>query len=503
MLKITNARIYDPPHNRLGENADLYVKDGKFSPPGQFDEVYDAGGNILMAGAIDIHSHIAGYPMHLLRSGDLRALAPCVLDTGSEYARMGYTTVVNPALPALSSKQAFLEENAIPNLDKLNLVWVGENPAFLKIASKGDREELSHYLSWLLEVSGGYGLKVINPRGGHAEGSLSYAALVDRLLECNERLMLPHALHLHHPYLGKIDAYQAVCETIRRAQGLRLHLAHLQFYGYKTGEDGKMRSAAQELATAINSSNGVTFDVGQVVFGEAAAVTADVGFAKKLAGERRNSGFMSQLWEQDGGFGVLGLTYSKDNYVGSMQWLVGLEMLLLTEDPGKVFLSTDHPNGGPFTAYPTLIRLLMDKAFRNEQIKRLHPKAQSNTCLKELSREYTLSEIATLTRSGPARCLGLNSKGHLGIGADADIVLYREQEDFSEMFAHPVAVFKSGVDIKKSAPPTTILMTKPPQYDRRFVKERMKDQLSVDFDGAFLSEEFLLQNGAKYAKGRC
>ncbi|MEL7608913.1 MAG: amidohydrolase family protein [Bacillota bacterium] len=502
MLKIANARVYDPKNNLLGESADLYAQGGKISPPGEADETYDAGGGIVMAGAIDIHSHIAGYPLNLVRGGELSALAPCVSDTGFEYARMGYTAVVNPALPALSAKQAFLEENAIPNLDKLNLVWIGENPAFLNIASEGGREELEHYLSWLIEVSGGYGFKVINPRGGDAGGPLGYAALLGRLLECNERLKLPHALHLHHPYLGGMDAYRAVCETIRRADGLRLHLAHLQFYGYKTGRDGRMLSAAEELARAINSSESVTFDAGQVVFGDAAAVTADIGFARKLAGEKRNGGFMQQLWEEDGGFGVLGLSYSRDNYVGSMQWLVGLELMLLTEDPGKVFLSTDHPNGGPFTAYPTLIRLLMDKAFRDEQVKLLHPRAQANTCLGDISREYTLAEIAALTRSGPARCLGLDFKGHLGVGADADIVVYREQRDFAEMFARPAAVFKSGVNIAKTPPPTSILMAKPPQYDRDFVRGRVGKHLSVGFSEAFMSGEFLLQNGAAYFEGR-
>ena len=35
---------------------------------------------------------------------------------------------------------------------------------------------------------------------------------------------------------------------------------------------------------------------------------------------------------------------------------------------GGIVLSTDHPNGGSFLSYPRLIRLLMDREFRNEQI---------------------------------------------------------------------------------------------------------------------------------------
>jgi len=37
-------------------------------------------------------------------------------------------------------------------------------------------------------------------------------------------------------------------------------------------------------------------------------------------------------------------------------------------------LSTDHPNGGTFLSYPELIRLLMDRAYRDERLKRVNQK---------------------------------------------------------------------------------------------------------------------------------
>ncbi|MBF8298744.1 MAG: fhcA, partial [candidate division NC10 bacterium] len=61
-----------------------------------------------------------------------------------------------------------------------------------------------------------------------------------------------------------------------------------------------------------------------------------------------------------------------------------------------------------------------------------------------LDREYTLSEIAIISRAGPARALGLKHKGHLGIGADADIAIYPKDDDRDQMFAHPVYVIKDG-----------------------------------------------------------
>jgi formylmethanofuran dehydrogenase subunit A len=46
-----------------------------------------------------------------------------------------------------------------------------------------------------------------------------------------------------------------------------------------------------------------------------------------------------------------------------------------------------------------------------------------------LDTEYSLYELAEITRTNPARQLGLENKGHLGIGADADIAIYELDEN--------------------------------------------------------------------------
>ena len=108
-------------------------------------------------------------------------------------------------------------------------------------------------------------------------------------------------------------------------------------------------------------------------------------------------------------------------------------------------LSTDHPNGGSFLSFPKLIRLLMDRAFREDQMGRANQRAIRRTALTDgLDREYTLNEIAIITRAGPARRLGLRDKGHLGIGADADVTIYHDRADREEMFATPRYLIKGG-----------------------------------------------------------
>jgi formylmethanofuran dehydrogenase subunit A len=148
--------------------------------------------------------------------------------------------------------------------------------------------------------------------------------------------------------------------------------------------------------------------------------------------------------ECDAGCGLLPFKYRDQNFVNALQWAIGLEIFLLVDDPWRIFLTTDHPNGAPFTSYPHLIRLLMDKSFRNDMLATLHPEAQKMTTLGSIDREYSLEEIAILTRAGAARITGLVNRGALGEGDWADITVYTENKDREKMFSKPDFVFKDG-----------------------------------------------------------
>ena len=187
----------------------------------------------------------------------------------------------------------------------------------------------------------------------------------------------------------------------------------------------------------------ITCDVGQVMFGKATIMTADAPLAYMLRGFKKAK-WVNADTECESGCGIVPFTYQEHVYVHALQWAIGLELFLLSKDPWRIVLSTDHPNGGSFLSYPKLIRLLMDKEFRKEEIKRVNQKAVNGTLLNELDREYTLNEIAIITRAGPARALNLKNKGHLGPGADADITIYDEMDDKEAMFNAPRYVIKSG-----------------------------------------------------------
>ena len=101
----------------------------------------------------------------------------------------------------------------------------------------------------------------------------------------------------------------------------------------------------------------------------------------------RNRGFASpRKWlnmdiECQGGCGLVPFRYRDRNFVNALQWAIGLELFLLVDDPWRVFLTTDHPNGAPFTSYPHLIRLLMDRGFRNDRLAAINRHAAAASTL--------------------------------------------------------------------------------------------------------------------------
>ena len=191
--------------------------------------------------------------------------------------------------------------------------------------------------------------------------------------------------------------------TIDALQGLPAHLTHVQFHAYGTDGPKKFSSAAEQLVDAVNAHPEVSIDVGQIMFGQTVTASGDTmrQYANSHLGSPRK--FIGSDIECVAGCGVVPFRYREQSYVNALQWAIGLEIFLRIRNPWQVVLTTNHPNGGPFTSYPHLIRLLMDRTFRNEQLAQLHPEVAALTPLKDLTRELSLTEIAILTprRTGP------------------------------------------------------------------------------------------------------
>jgi formylmethanofuran dehydrogenase subunit A len=231
-------------------------------------------------------------------------------------------------------------------------------------------------------------------------------------------------------------------------------------------------------------------------------MTADAPVAHLLRRLGKDKRWVNSDTECESGCGIIPFSYQERIYTHALQWAIGLELFLLTKDPWRMVLSTDHPNGGSFMSYPKLIRLLMDRNFRDAEIKRVNQRAIRKTTLADgLNREYTLNEIAIVTRAGPARLLGLKNKGHLGAGADADITIYEEDADKEKMFSAPRYVVKDGKliieDHEFRADNEGRILHVSPEYDpgiEKVIKPFFESYYSIRFENYAVAEHYMRHN---------
>jgi len=484
-LRIAGGTVYDPANRVSGEVRDVCIDDGRIVDrvPASARRL-DASGMVVMPGGVDIHSHVAGSSVNLARrllpeehdadpveapvlaDGDLLARSgsggtmPSTFTTGYRYAGLGYTTVFDAAVAPIMARSSHGELDDTPIVDAGFFVLMGNDDYLLRLIAAGERAQAREYAAWLLGAAGGYAIKVVNPGGVElwkrglrdrvgldtpvGSDRVTPRAILETLVEAANGLGLPHAAHIHCNDLGVAGNVATTLASMRAVEGRRAHFTHLQFHAYDAASDGTRRSGARQLVEYINVHPEISGDVGQVMFGAATTLTADSAveyLLHKSSGRR----WVNVDIELETGCGVVPYTYKEKHAVSALQWVVGLELFLLSADPWRMVLSTDHPNGGSFLAYPELIRLLMDRTYRAGCLSRVNQSLLAGSAMADgLTREYTLDEIAIVTRAGPARILGLANKGHLGAGADADVTVYARDTDVSKMFATPRYVVKGG-----------------------------------------------------------
>jgi formylmethanofuran dehydrogenase subunit A len=484
-FKISGGMVYDPANGIDGQVRDLWISEGKIvEPPDanqRADRTLDATGLVVMPGGIDMHCHIAGPKVNLARkmrpeekrrdppvhrtdrthSGTLGSV-PSTFATGYKYAGLGYTTAFDAAIPPLAARHAHEEFEDTPCLDKGFYVLMGNNHYVMRSIAQKEPEKLRAFVGWLLSSAKGFAPKLVNPGGVEvwktkqagniysldekvASFDVTPRQIIRGVAQAADELRLPHSVHIHANLLGMPGNWQTTLETMRSLEGHRGHLTHIQFhsYGGGDGDENTFNSKVQPLADYVNEHPNITVDVGQVLFGRTTSMTGDGPLGYYLSNVYKTKWFSADT-EQESGCGIAPIEYRNKSLVHALQWAIGLEWYLMVQDPWRVVMSTDHPNGGSFLAYPQIVRLLMDRTYRQDVLKTVHPAVRERSQLADLDREYSLNEICIITRAAPARILGLTHKGHLGPGADADVTLYTPHDNKETMFELPRVVIKAG-----------------------------------------------------------
>jgi len=465
-LIVRGGYVYDPLNGVDGEMMEILISGGKVVE--ELNErdarIIDASGMVVMPGGVDIHSHIAGSKINIgrvlrpedhrrdpvPRTGLTRAgvgfSCPSTFVTGYRYAQMGYTSVMEAAVPPLCARHAHEELNDTPIIDRAAFTLLGNNHFTLKYVRDGDTEMLRAFIAWMLRATRGYAVKVVNPGGVENWKWGRDVACLDDLVEnfdvtprqvitalarANEELGLPHTVHIHCNNLGVPGNYETTIETMEAVRGIApregqravLHICHCQFNALAGESWRDVRSGAAKIARYVNAHPHITLDIGQIIFTDTTTMTADGPWQFRLHGITGNKWVNSDV-EMEAGAGVVPYTYREKSPVNAVQWAIGLELALMIHDPWRVYMTTDSPNGGPFTFYPKVIAWLMSRKARTDTMLGINRACMRRTALAGVYREYDLGEIATVTRAATARALGLEHKGHLGPGADGDVAIY-------------------------------------------------------------------------------
>lgn len=383
-IQIRNGTVYDPANGIEGEKMDIFVCDGKIVGEIKPDKIIDATDKTVMAGGIDVHSHVATYGLNLAR---FTFGFPTVGEIGYAYALMGYTHVNEPLMTLNTASYVHHELSSIPLVDTSALLVLSLYDIDKEIR-EGDKASVKSALPLLLDLTKSIGIKIYDIRVKYAKKGFFYRDIdVTKCLKFFYELVKEPTILLR-TYPELLDEDTSVLRGFC--------MAHI---GSGIEDDARYEAAIEIL------KKGGAVDLGIVSPYQDEDVNMRIGYG--AATEK----FMSMDIGLEQPLIFSEVDEKREGNNKSLRFaLDALEYL----PSSNISFSTDSPSGCLFSSYPKLFAWLLSRGNRKE----LMPDV-----------EYSLYELAEITRTNPARQLGLENKGHLGIGADADIAIYDMDEN--------------------------------------------------------------------------
>ncbi len=436
-LILRGARVIDP-LNKRDAILDVAISEGKIEEVAptisyQAKQEVDFTGKILQPGIIDSHVHLGS--MYGSKFGH-RMLA-----------MQGVTTALDMAGPLESILEESHEYGAGLNVAVLEAAYP---PATLK-SSAPDSDEINAFIDKAL-TGGAFGIKIL---GGHFPVDPEISA---NFIHCAYEKGAYIAWHAGSTKHG--SNIEGMIEAVDAAHGLPLHLAHINSYCR-----GAIRAPADEANEAIaklianpnilcesylSERNGASFACdanGNVLSHVTATCLTRFGFTA----------------DKEGVCNALRARQAFVNYDAG-----GYTDVLTSEEGVKYLLEHDCNVTGCFNINPFISRVMIvtakrpDGSFVVDGISTDGGVFPRNVILShglsvvELG-GMTLKEFVVKTSLNPARMLRLPNKGHLSVGADADITVYDLQTRKAvAAYVAGKAIFENGQVVGKD---TTFITT--------------------------------------------
>lgn len=454
-LLIKGAHVVDPKNNVNSIN-DVAIKDGKIAEvgpdlQGKSLEIIDFTGLTLQPGIIDSHVHLGrmwGSPY-----------GPRML------ALSGVTTCLDMAGPLEDVLDSVPEYGAGINMAILQYA----SPPFTFKNNTPTKEEMVALIDKSLS-DGALGVKLL---GGHYPLSPETSALLIKTALERRAYVAWHAGTTQHG-----SNIEGMIEAVEMAAGHPLHLAHINAYCR-----GAIKPNMEETAIAIDmlKKNPNIMCESYVSPKNGTRLTCDESgkIQSKVTGNcLRHFGFSE---DREGVKKALlaGKAFVVFDAGGYSDLMTGEEAVKRWEEAG-----TDV--GGSFNINPPLPRIELAQAKRDDGSFVVDAISTDGGCIPRnviLSQGLSLVKLDILTLPqfvqktslNPARMLRLQNKGHLTVGADADITVY----DYATQ--KPVATFVEGRKVlwdgKAISKGATVICT---EHGKKAIEKRGMKAIVVD-----------------------
>ncbi|MFX0105072.1 MAG: amidohydrolase family protein [Candidatus Hodarchaeota archaeon] len=496
-LIIKNGLVFDPINKIEGEIKDILIESGKivekFSSETDVKEI-DAKGKTVIPSAIDLHTHIASQQVNWVRllgvnNKNFKEIwqGLTLRNIAKNYISNGYTFILEANVFPSLAKETIFNFKQLPVLDKAMLLNISNLWPLELEFQRGKTDDMAVFLSDLLSKTYGFGFKVYNPFENEAwnfkelrdnisqTGRLyNFSALdvYENATNCIEKLGLPHSVHAH------IEGYESeigrnnLLTILERIKSLNLkvnqkadveikreqifHIAHANSYNY----DGENK----ELLNFLNENHNFDFDLGFVGFNKVnPLITSDRRLISSMLTDdilENQHKLISSAVEFEGDFFVSMRSFEKSNYQDCVLWANALDLALNTKNKLQVSLTLNFPNYANVIDIPEIATWLISKEARDNFMKDMNNDFIRKNSIKDNEKVLNFSEFVTITRTSPAKSIGLGSiKGNLGIGADGDINILdldvseidisKNHQNLKQALSDIELVIKSGEIMKK------------------------------------------------------
>jgi len=289
----------------------------------------------------------------------------------------------------------------------------------------------------------------------------------EKLARFVEHLGLPHSIHAHIEGYESLFSKENLFATLNKVKSLGLkpnpkndleikrsqifHLAHASSYNI----DGDN----SEMIKFYNENQDFDMDLGFIGFNAInPLITSDRHLISKLTNSTESKKIIRSSVESEGDSFATLRKFSKKKKEDCLMWANAID-LALNISPWQLQFSVNYPNYANISNLPEIASWLMSDDARTQFMKNFDTSFLKDNTLINNDKGLTFNEFIIITRSSPAKSLGIGSiKGNLGLGADGDLNILnlnlndtdisRDYKKFKSALSNIEYVIKAGEIIK-------------------------------------------------------